>query len=118
MIVKPVLRLWLLQLGVVVVIATLLWWFNHTVAYSVLFGGLIYIVPNVYFALYAFRYRGARSASLMVNGFYRGEKGKFLLSCIGFAVVFTWVNPLNPAALFITYLSLTVLQWVVLSKVV
>jgi len=70
------------------------------VAYSLLAGGLICAIPNAYFSVKAFRYRGARAAKKIVKAFYVGEGIKILLTCAGFALTFVFVNPLSTPALF------------------
>jgi len=66
--------------------------FDQLVGLSALLGGLIAWLPNTYFALRAFRYRGARAAQKIVRSFYAGAFGKM----IGFAIVQTmnWSVPL------------------------
>lgn len=73
-------------------------------AYSALLGGLICAVPNAYFSLRAFRYRGARATGRIVGDFYVGETVKLSLAAAGFALSFMLVDPLSPAALFAGYL--------------
>ena len=70
------------------------------VAYSLLTGGLICAIPNAYFSVKAFRYRGARAAKKIVRAFYVGEGIKILLTCAGFALAFVFVEPLSTPALF------------------
>lgn len=110
-------RLWLLQTVLILIVVSSLWWVDRTASYSVLAGGLIFLIPNVYFALYAFRFRGAQAAQQVLLGFYRGEIGKFILSIVGFASVFTLVKPLDILVLFVSYIVLTIVQWVFLSKI-
>ena len=78
-------------------------------AYSLLLGGLICAVPNAYFTVKAFQYRGARAAQKIVRAFYLGEAVKILLICAGFALTFVYVEPLSSGALFagfiMTYLT-------------
>lgn len=69
-------------------------------AYSLLLGGMICAVPNAYFTVKAFRYRGARAAQKIVRAFYVGEAVKILLICAGFALTFVYVEPLSSGALF------------------
>jgi ATP synthase protein I len=69
-------------------------------AYSLLLGGLICAVPNGYFAIKAFQYRGARAAFKIVRAFYVGEAIKISLMCAGFALAFIYVKPLSFWALF------------------
>lgn len=53
----------------------------------------------------AFKYSGARSADKVVQSFYQGEAWKFILTAIGFAVVFLRVDPVNEWALFGTFIA-------------
>ena len=69
-------------------------------AYSLLTGGLISALPNAYFAIKAFRYRGARAAQKIVRELYTGEAVKLLLTGAGFALSFIFIEPLHIAALF------------------
>jgi len=111
------LKLWFQQILLLLLAVISFWWMSPVISYSMLVGGLIYLVPNMYFAVYAFRFRGAQAAQRMLLGFYRGEIGKFLLSCVGFAIVFTFVKPLNVLALFIAYSGLTIIQWLQLARI-
>ncbi len=72
-------------------------------AYSSLLGGLICAIPNAYFTIRAFRNRGATATRQIVKDFYIGEAVKILLICAGFTLVFTSVDPLNAAALFVGF---------------
>ncbi|WP_339858888.1 ATP synthase subunit I [Pseudohongiella acticola] len=72
-------------------------WLN---AYSLLIGGLICLIPGTLFARKAFKYRGARSAELIVKELYKGEAIKLVLMGAGFALSFIYVKPLNVVALF------------------
>ncbi|MBK8306034.1 MAG: ATP synthase subunit I [Gammaproteobacteria bacterium] len=55
---------------------------------SLLIGGLIFLIPQSWFAWRVFRFSGAGAAREVVQGFYRGEAGKFLLTTAGFASAF------------------------------
>ena len=74
------------------------------VAYSILLGGLISIVPNGYFAFKAFRFRGARSTPLIVKSFYAGETGKLIMTGVLFALVFAGIRPLNELAVIVSFI--------------
>jgi ATP synthase protein I len=107
----PILRIVIAQLiALSLVSSTLLLW-DTTTALSVFFGGLIAIVPNAYFAKWAFRYAGAKSAANVARSFYRGEAGKFVLTTVLFAAVFMYIRPLNAIALFLSYIVLMALNW-------
>jgi len=73
---------------------------NWTDAYSLLIGGLICLIPGTLFARKAFKYRGARSAGLIVKELYQGEAIKLVLMGAGFALSFIYIDPLNVVVLF------------------
>lgn len=87
--------------------------FGLTPAYSVLLGGLICVVPNVYFAYRTFKFRGARAAREIVRSFYAGEAGKLALTAVLFAAVFIGVKSLNPLALFAGFCLVQMIGWLV-----
>lgn len=66
-------------------------------------GGLIALLPNLYFALKAFRYFGAQSAVAVTLSLWTGEMGKYMLTAALFVLVFLVIKPLDIAALFISY---------------
>lgn len=80
---------------------------------SALLGGLIAWLPNMYFALRAFRYRGARAAQKIVRSFYAGAFGKMILTMAMFAVVFIKVKPLGALALFVGFALVQTMNWIV-----
>ena len=86
---------------------------GFVLAYSVLLGGLICLVPNCYFAYRMFKFQGARAAREIVRSFYAGEAGKLALSALMFAAVFIGVRPLNPLALFAGFCLIQLVGWVV-----
>eukprot|EP01132_Coremiostelium_polycephalum_P013877 gene13877-16878_t len=75
---------------VILLIASLaLWyWYGVVAGYSGLCGGLIALLPNMYFAHRAFRFSGARAAQAIVRSFYAGEAGKLILTAVLFALTF------------------------------
>lgn len=83
---------------------------------SLLLGGLVFLLPQAWFAWRVFRFRGAGAAREVVQGFYRAEAGKFLLSCAGFAAVFVSAWPLQAAVFFGAYIALYVVNGVLLSR--
>ena len=106
----PVHRIPLVQLALLVPLSALLLAVDKVVAYSVFSGGLIAIVPQAYFAVLAFRWRGARTASAIARSSYVGEVGKFLLSVVGFALVFATLRPISSLAVFAGYLAMLAIQ--------
>lgn len=71
--------------------------------FSALLGGMIVLMPNVYFMLKTFRYFGARSAVAITLSLWTGEAGKFVLTAALFVLVFLTIKPLHLMALFISY---------------
>ncbi|WP_105102580.1 ATP synthase subunit I [Microbulbifer pacificus] len=120
----PVVKISLIQLAVVLLVALALEWTQgRVVAISALLGGLLCVLPNLYFGLRAFelmkgrrQMRGARASQRAVASFYRAETGKFVLTLTGFAAVFATVKPLNPAVLFVSYGLCVILQWILVAR--
>lgn len=106
----PVHRITLAQLALLVPSCLLLLAIDKVAAYSVLGGGLVAVVPQAYFAVLAFRWRGARFARGIVRSGSIGEAGKFLLTAIGFALIFATLRPINAPAVFVSYLAMLAIQ--------
>jgi ATP synthase protein I len=83
---------------------------HSLVAISFVLGGLIAVIPNAWFALGVFRWRGASVARQSVRAGYAAEMGKFLLSIAGFGLVFATVRPLAGGAVFGGYITMVVVQ--------
>ena len=109
---RPPIARWFVIESVVLVVVSLAFLFKSQVAgYSALLGGLIFLLPHGYFAFKAFRYSGARSARQIMSSFYQGEAGKLILCAILFTMVFKWIQPLDIAALFLTFAIMLVTNW-------
>ena len=78
----------------IIIICTLLAWifFNNHFALSVLFGGLAALLPNIMFAVFAFRYAGASQIKLVYQSMKTGSKLKLILTIVIFLLVFRWPN--------------------------
>lgn len=81
-------------------------------AKSALFGGFIGIIPNIIFALKAFRYAGARSAKKVVESFFSGVKIKMVLTAILFSLTFKFlvIEPLPLFSMFCLVMVMPLLQ--------
>jgi len=121
----PVVQISLIQLAVVLLAALALeLTLGRVIAFSALLGGALCVLPNLYFGLRAFeilgpnrgKLRGARASQRAVGSFYRAETGKFVMTLVGFALVFSTVKSLNPAALFISYGLCVILQWILVAR--
>ena len=109
----PVTRLVVTQLLLTGVMSLLFFAKGISAAYSALLGGLIFTVPNAYFAYKAFTYSGARAARQIVKSFYMGESVKLILTAVLFTIVFVLVKPLDVLALFLTFFVLVMSNWLI-----
>lgn len=80
---------------------------------SALAGAGIAVIGQAYFVYRAFRHAGARSARHIVQGFYRGEAGKFVLTALLFAAVFTGFKAVQPGWLFTGFILEQLVAWIV-----
>jgi len=80
--------------------------------YSALLGGIICVVPNLVFVIYAHRYGGARAARSITSSFYKGEALKLMLTAILFAGTFILV-PISIGPLMTTYVMCLLAYWVI-----
>lgn len=71
--------------------------------FCALLGGSIALLPNIYFALKAFRYFGAQSVMATTLSLWSGEMGKYVLTAALFVLVFLAIKPIDLIALFISY---------------
>ena len=114
---SPILISLFYQVAVVIPATFSLLWFDQILAYSFVLGALVYCLPNLYFTIYAFRYRGAHMAPWITKSFSWGESGKLALAAVGFALVFRFVENLSVMSLFAGFCSLIVTQWLIGRKV-
>jgi ATP synthase protein I len=84
---------------------------SKVVAFSLLLGMLIFIIPNAYFTHYAFRFQGSKWAPWVRQSFMFGEMGKLSLTSVGFALTFVFVDPLHVGALFVGFTLMIIIQW-------
>lgn len=113
----PVGRIAFTQLAVLLVSVVALMPVNVIIAYSMLVGGMIQIVPQAYFTRLAFRYRGARQAPEILRAIHKGETGKLLLTAVLFALAFSFIKPLHLPGLFLSYSAMIIVQWFCASRV-
>jgi len=69
---------------------TYLYW-GLAYAQSTLVAGVVTIIPNIVFALKAFKYAGAKSSKLVVESFFSGVKLKMVLTALLFALAFKFL---------------------------
>lgn len=109
---KPlVYRVILVQMAVTAVMTLGLLVVDRVMAMSALLGGLICLLPNAWLVRKAFAFGGAQSAQRIVNSFYKGEAGKFLLTVCGFTLAFAWIRPLHPLMLMGAFVVVQAVNW-------
>lgn len=77
-------------------------------ALSILLGGLVSALPNVYFARMVFRHHGAQAAQKIVSSFYKGEAMKLLLTIGLFALTFKYLD-VAPLAFIVGFIVVQML---------
>lgn len=80
-------------------------------AWSALIGGLVCILPNIYFAYRLFQYQGARLAKKILQGFYRGEAVKLILTGILFALVWNYLK-VSPLPFMLAFIAAQMVFWI------
>lgn len=77
-------------------------------------GLVLFVLPNTYFILTAFRSSDAMAGVDFLRGLARGLAGKFMLTCAGFTLAFHFYPNLNAPVLFAGYgaMWLAHLAWV------
>ncbi len=94
----------LAQAGVSVVLAAVLWLsFGDTVAASALLGGAAAVVPNGFLAARVLT--PSRPVDALLRGAWIGEIGKILLTVLAFGVIFGFVRPIAPPAVFAGFIA-------------
>ncbi|SFR65178.1 ATP synthase protein I [Marinobacter daqiaonensis] len=105
----PLVRWFVIEFAAVAVMA-LLWATQGVLAgYSALVGGLIYLVPNTWFAYQVYKVEGARNMSRMVGNLFRAESIKLALTAVFFAAVFNLMEPIHVPALLFTFAVMVVM---------
>ena len=75
-------------------------------AISAAAGTLISILPNIVFAIFAFRYAGASKNELVARSFSQGSKMKLALTIILFVIAFKGLN-VSPLEIFMAFVITT-----------
>ena len=96
----------LVQLCVSFVVAAVLWVVVGEVAgASALLGGAAAVVPNGFLAARVLTPSRDLSAKAMMRSAWIGEAGKVLLTALMFGVIFGFVRPIEPPAVFAGFIA-------------
>lgn len=105
-------RLLQAQAGVIVIVTFLaLVADGQKAATSAVTGGLICLLPNLFFVWRLGVLGNRRQARRFVSNFYRAEAGKLGLTVALFALVFVSVPPSNLAFFFGAYVAVHFMHW-------
>ncbi|TXD96189.1 hypothetical protein ES754_11165 [Psychrobacter frigidicola] len=101
---------WVLFVLIVIAILLDIVWLHSqlTVAKSAAIGALLSFVTQAVFAGFIFRHTGYRARLHIVSQLYRGQMAKWLLTVLGFALIFITVKPLVAPALFIGFIVMQI----------
>lgn len=79
-------------------------------ARSAVIGGTVAVLPNLVFALYAFRFAGAQVAKMVTTSFYRGQSLKLLTTFVLFIIAFRFLNVVIEP-MMITFIITLMTHW-------
>ena len=105
--VKHVVPLTLLaQACVSLALAAAAWvWQGQAAGMSALLGGMVAVVPNAFLAARLLKPSRDQSARAMMGAAWFGEIGKVLLTALLFGVIFGFVRPIQPLAVFAGFIA-------------
>jgi ATP synthase protein I len=90
---KTAFRYVYIQATVVSIVSALLYLYGRADwSFSLFLGGMVCVLPNLYFAYKLFLQTGAQDIRLIVKAFYFGEIVKFLLTILFFYIAFKYLN--------------------------
>jgi ATP synthase protein I len=79
--------------------------FGKVAAVSALLGGATVVIPNGFLAARLLQPSRDQSARAMMRSAWAGEIGKLLLTALLFGVIFGFVRPLSPPAVFAGFIA-------------
>ena len=104
-------RLVYVQLIVMVVTALLSYVCGGLViAYSVLLGCVVCVLPNIYFVRSTLKNVESETPQSILMRFYIGEGQKFLLTMAMFAICFVLIKPLHVVSFFAAYITIMIIN--------
>ena len=96
----------LVQLCVSFAVAAVLWpWMGGVAAASALLGGAAVVIPNGFLAARLLQPSRDESGRAIMRSAWIGETGKVLLTALLFGVIFGFVRPIEPLAVFAGFIA-------------
>ncbi|HDZ46458.1 hypothetical protein LCGC14_0087640 [marine sediment metagenome] len=87
------------------------WRADQQAVLSAWLGGMISLLPSMYFVWRGTRQSRGKQQQRNVLNFYQAVMGKFGLTVALFALVFVLVPPSNPAFFFVAYVVAQLMHW-------
>ncbi len=107
----PVHTITLTQVAVLLPLSVAIAWAaGQTSAVSFAAGAAVSILPQAWFALIVFGVRQRRPLQRAARSAYAAQAGKFVLSAVGFALVFALLRPIDAPAVFAGFGLMWILQ--------
>jgi ATP synthase protein I len=96
----------LVQTCVSLAVAAVAWvWMGAVAGLSAMLGGIAVVVPNAFLAARVLKPNRDVSAGAMMRAAWLGEIGKVLLTALLFGVIFGFVRPIQPLAVFAGFIA-------------
>jgi ATP synthase protein I len=96
----------LVQACVSFVTAGAFWaWVGEVAGMSALLGGVAVVIPNAFLAARLLQPSADLSAKAMMRSAWFGEIGKVLLTALLFGLIFGFVRPIEPLAVFAGFIA-------------
>ena len=96
----------LVQACVSLAVASVSWaWMGEVAGMSAMLGGAVAVIPNGFLAARLLTPSRDLSAQGMMRAAWLGEVGKLLLTAVLFGVIFGFVRPIQPPAVFAGFIA-------------
>ncbi len=104
---------WVLFVAIIIMIVIDMIWLSRTntefvIARSFSLGAILSYISHVVFAWFLFRHTSVKAKRHIVRQFYLGEAVKWVISLIGFLLIFITIKPLSAFALLIGFIVMQI----------
>lgn len=89
--------------GILAVVVIVTYAFSASAGEAAMLGSITFIMPQAYLTFRVFQHIGARQAKKIVQSFYRGVVGKFVLTSMMIALILVMHRQINVFAYFATF---------------
>lgn len=89
---------------------------NYTMTKNSLAGGVLAWISHWLFAKISLRHGGYHQRRQVVNNFYLAQVVKWVITMLGFALIFIYLSPLKPLWVFVGYFTMQIAQILLLYR--